>query len=406
MDDRSFGSKGSKSLMSYTLMHKDQPVLECLIDSKTGVIAKINEVHSLEHAPLGGLRSDGKLDRHELNSWWVGRSIPSHRMHIQNVLDTLGVNDTKMLLTKSFGLSLSDQYWVKPQNSNISWEQVNFFTNTFSEDLGDLLLGLPVDKSGKDIDLNVPDNTSDGYLEKGWKIFDGVRCLVKAGEAPFYQQPFNEVIAADLMERLGVSHAEYSVCWLSEKPYCVTPDIVDVDHEIVPMAQVLNVKKQKGSESIYQHTINCCKDLGFDKVEKSLNEMMVIDYILGNEDRHFNNFGLMRNAQTLEIEGLVPLFDTGSSLGYNKIARDIRAERDMECKPFRKKHEDQIKLVKDLSWVDFNALADFSEKIREVFKGAEELVGKDRIDAICHGVEKRIGRLKEMSATLISEPSL
>ena len=102
------------------------------------------------------------------------------------------------------GLSLSDHYWVKPAGSNLSWDEVNFFENGFSPDVGDALLG-KLSKTS-DIDLRSPDWTCDGNLRKRWAILDGKRCLVKAGSGPFHQQPFNEVIASKMADRLGIPH--------------------------------------------------------------------------------------------------------------------------------------------------------------------------------------------------------
>jgi len=98
-----------------------------------------------------------------------------------------------VLLTRCFGLSLSDQYWIKPQGSGLQWERINFFTNPFSEDIGNVLLGKETGKA--ELDFSSPDNTSDGFLKKRWKIIDGKRCLLKAGSNPFMQQPFNYAAA-------------------------------------------------------------------------------------------------------------------------------------------------------------------------------------------------------------------
>jgi len=32
----------------------------------------------------------------------------------------------------------------------------------------------------------------------------------------------------------------------------------------------------------------------------AIDKMLVLDYIISNEDRHYNNFGFIRNADTLE----------------------------------------------------------------------------------------------------------
>ena len=89
--------------------------------------------------------------------------------------------------------------------------------------------------------------------------------------------------------------------------------------------------------------------------------MIVLDYLIANEDRHYNNFGALRNAETLEWIGMAPIYDSGSSLGYNKVERRIYACEDIECKPFKKHHEEQLKLVRDFSWIDFDRLSDLMD---------------------------------------------
>lgn len=126
-----------------------------------------------------------------------------------DALEVLDVSGTTVLPLRCYGLSLSDQYWIKPESSGLSWEKINFFDNAFSDDMGDVLFGRP--KKEADFDFNSPDNTSDGCLKKRWKIMDGRRCLIKGGSNPFRQQPFNEVIASDIMDRLEIPHVPYRI---------------------------------------------------------------------------------------------------------------------------------------------------------------------------------------------------
>ena len=200
-------------------MHKKLCTAEIEIDEDTGVILRIDEVFAKEHLPLGvvhPLRHKETIDKAALNSWWINRSIPASRMGINEALETLGIYNTELLLTKCLGLSLSDHYWVKPAGSDMAWEDVNFFDNEFSDDIGDVLFG----SVNRSIDFNYasPDNTSDGNLLKRWKIIDGKRCLLKSGSAPFRQQPFNEVIASHILDRLGIDHIPYTLIF----PHIIT----------------------------------------------------------------------------------------------------------------------------------------------------------------------------------------
>ena len=46
----------------------------------------------------------------------------------------------------------------------------------------------------------------------------------------------------------------------------------------------------------------------------SLEDMFILDYIMLNEDRHLNNFGIIRDFKTLNWISTAQIFDTGESL--------------------------------------------------------------------------------------------
>ena len=385
--------------MKCTLMHKRFQVAEMELDETTGFILKIAEVYEPKHLPIGVSFKNGIADRGALNEWWTDRSIPASRSGVRNALENLNITNTKMLLVRCFGLSLSDQYWIKPQDANISWEEINFFDNSFSEDIGDVLFGQAKKKDG--FDFSSPDNTSDGCLKKRWKIIDGKRCLIKGGSNPFQQQVFNEVIATKIMERLDIPHVPYTMIWDKGSPYSVCEDFVTADTELVAAWRIINSKKKSNNMSVYQHFVSCCKDFGIANIERSLDKMLVLDYIIANEDRHLNNFGLVRNAETLEWIGFAPIYDSGSSLGYDKLPTQIRMQADITCKPFKKTHTEQLKLVSDFSWIDFDKLSDIETVIREVLsvEEAQELIDERRIEAISDSIRARIDILQGIAKT-------
>jgi len=385
--------------MKCTLMHKRFQVAEMELDETTGFILKIAEVYEPKHLPIGVSFKNGIADRGALNEWWTDRSIPASRSGVRNALENLNITNTKMLLVRCFGLSLSDQYWIKPQDANISWEEINFFYNSFSEDIGDVLFGQAKKKDG--FDFSSPDNTSDGCLKKRWKIIDGKRCLIKGGSDIARQQPFNEVIATKIMERLNIPHVPYTMIWDKGSPYSVCEDFVTADTELVAAWRIINSKKKSNNMSVYQHFVSCCKDFGIMNVEQSLDKMLVLDYIIANEDRHLNNFGLLRNAETLEWIGFAPIYDSGSSLGYDKLPTQIRMQADITCKPFKKTHTEQLKLVSDFSWIDFDKLSDIETVIREVLsvEEAQELIDERRIEAISDSIRARIDILQGIAKT-------
>lgn len=162
--------------MNYTLMNKNIKVVDLSLDEETGSIVEIGEIYNFTHLPIGITQDGLSADRALLNKWWTDRSIPTSRSCVRDALEILRVSTPKLLLAKCYGLSLSDQYWVKPINSDLIWESVNFYDNDFSEDVGDILFGKAT--SLKKVNYNSPDNTTDGSLKKRWKIINkSVSCL-------------------------------------------------------------------------------------------------------------------------------------------------------------------------------------------------------------------------------------
>lgn len=383
--------------MKCTLMHKRLEVADMELDEITGFIIKILNVYQPEHLPLGVAYKKGIADRAALNEWWADRSIPASRSGVRDALEYLGISNTKSLLVRCFGLSLSDQYWIRPIGSDLLWENVNFFENDFSEDIGDALFGHA--NKAEDFDFSSPDNTSDGCLKKRWKIIDGKRCLIKGGSGLEKQQTFNEVIATKIMHLLGIPHVPYSLIWDGGEPYSVCEDFVDSETELVPAWRIMQTQKKDNNVSVYRHFVNCCEALGAGNMTSALDKMIVLDYIIANEDRHLNNFGLLRNAETLEWLGFAPIYDSGSSLGYDKRVVQIRRQSDIVCKPFKKTHSDQIKLVSDFSWIDFERLRDVPEMIYGYLtsENVSEFIEDSRALAISETVRKRIEVLREIA---------
>ena len=223
--------------------------------------------------------------------------------------------------------------------------------------------------------------------------------MVKGGSNPFRQQPFNEVIAAGIMERLSIPHVPYAVTWNKGAPYSVCEDFVTQDTELVPAWRILKTQKKDNSISVYQHFVKCCEALGIQGAVPFLDHMIVLDYLIANEDRHLNNFGVLRNAETLAWLGFAPIYDSGSSLGYDKMPAQIRSEKEVVCKPFKNHHAEQLKLVSDFRWIDFDRIADAGELIKSVLTadGAEEYIEESRVRAITGAVKRRIENLSQLA---------
>lgn len=377
----------------FVLMHKNVPVADLELDTASGSISAIGSAHEEAHVPVGVPVNKGKIDRAALNEWWKGRAIPASRDGIRHALTELNIPTTQQLLDKCLGLSLSDQYWICPKKSGIEWRNVNFFDNAFSDDIGNILFGKG--SSSDKISLMSPDNTSDGWLKKKWAILDGKRCLIKGGSGATQQEPYNEVLASRIMDRLSIPHVAYTLMLQEDYPFCVCEDFVTPQTELVPAWYIMQTKKKPNHISVYQHYLDCCEALEIPGVKASLDRMMVLDYIIANEDRHQNNFGAIRNAETLKWVGTAPIYDSGSSLWFAKPAALISPRAKVPCKPFKADHDEQIKLVTSFDWLDFSSLKDIDEEFHEILNGSL-FIDETRRDALCSALRKRVEMLAEI----------
>lgn len=120
------------------LMHGDIPVATVLID-RCGHPTTLGEICDPEHPHVGVKTGDREESLYGLNRWWSKRAIPISRPGVSAMLESVGIASTESLQIMSKGVSPSDSYWIRPEGSDLSWSNVNFYDNDFSEDVGNAL---------------------------------------------------------------------------------------------------------------------------------------------------------------------------------------------------------------------------------------------------------------------------
>jgi len=376
--------------MIYTLMNKNTELFD--MEMTNGIIYKIKNLRgknkNLLPVFLIGGKSDG-IDIDQVITWWRNRRIPASREGIKELLFNLDPISLDALAEKSLGLSLSDQYWIRP-SKDIKWRDVNFFQNDFSDDIGDLL----ITGNWNGGSLISPDNSSDGAVKKRWKIIGGERYLLKGSSDPFYQtEPFREVFASRIAELLFESDffVKYDFIWenndkTGKKVYSSCKNFVTPDTEYVPFTHFREIEHTSSYK--LEHFDICGKIYG--EYKSILDLILILDYIVLNEDRHFGNFGMIRNANTGELIRPAPVFDTGSSLFYHSVTVNGDITR---AKPFVKEFDEQIKLIKASDYRDrILSVKKNADKIfRDIFANAFE--DQTRLSAILNVVNSQIDKL-------------
>lgn len=242
--------------------------------------------------------------------WLERRVIPRNRTFVDQILKTLGLshNDTKGIIDVCKGLSLNDSYWIVPEGFEGTFEQYNLYDNRFSEMLA--LVAYTGAGQTKQVFTTSPELTTNGMLPKAWRFIeeDGIY-LYKGGTSGASnagREPFCEYYASQIAEVMGLNAVHYDL----ENWKGITASkcklFTDKDTSFVPIGRIV---KAGG--------IQKCLDY-YDKMGKDFSEqirsMLVFDALIYNEDRHFGNFGILRDNHTGKIVAPAPIFDNGSSL--------------------------------------------------------------------------------------------
>ena len=254
---------------------------------------------------------DLELTPDGLEEWLRHRTIPKNRQMVGEIMSALDLEngDIKGIVDICLGLSLNDSYWITQTGFEGTFAEYNLYQNEFSHALSLIAY------TGGSYDAvrnfrTSPELTTGGMLRKAWRYFGHEDIwLYKGGTFGFANtgnEPYSEFLACQVAERMGINCVHYELeQWmgiLASKCRLFT----DINTSFVPAGRII----RSGG-------IDACLDyyrgLGVEYYQQ-LADMLVFDAVILNEDRHFGNFGLLRDNHTGEIISPAPVFDNGLSL--------------------------------------------------------------------------------------------
>lgn len=374
------------------LMNKDVPVVSFEYDYEHHIVTEISDVYCAEYAPPSILDHKGGITKTGLNAWWKSRAIPASRAQIRTLLEELKMDDTLILAEKNFGLSLSDRYWLNNPEEPLEWSKINFFDNKFSGDLGLLTMGQA--SSSQNWNLISPNSTLGGDLKKKWTINKGKRILLKDGSSPLNLEVYNEIIATRLFERLlePEEYVKYTFCEEGNRIFCACENMLREDEELITAYDLIANWKKPNHMNDYQFLLHRYNQIGLDNAEYELTKMFVCDFILANHDRHYRNFGVIRNVETLEYTRIAPIYDTGNSLWCNAVYLNRLEDYQYIAKPFGNngmEPEKQLAMFEELDWLDMDNLTGFSKEAGDILRENPNISEK-RVLQVEKGIEMQL----------------
>ena len=301
--------------MNYELRHFDTPLIRFTATEDSSMpqitILWVNEAEK-RLLPL-----DLSLTGDSIAKWLKSRTIPKNRAYVHNFLSkcNLNLNRPMNIIKVSKGLSLNDCYWVVEEGFSGTFEKYNLYDNRFSRVLA-LIAFTGYGSSVRSSLASCPEFTTNGMLPKCWRRVNGEIKLYKGGTSGASNtgnEPYCEYYAAQIAKELGISAIDYGLSkW--KGALCSTCVLfTSKEYAFLPVGKVVTSGGMEAVTSYYEK-------MGA-AYSKALADMLVLDAIICNTDRHFGNFGFLVDNRTNEIVAPAPLFDHGNSL-FNFAGKD------------------------------------------------------------------------------------
>lgn len=378
----------------YCLMHRNDPVCTVSIDTISGTMLRVSRPTNPELLPPGG-----SVDAETLRKWWHRRAVPISQGKIKRILESLGLSTPQEYLVKNLGLSLTDHYWIKPLEIELDWDDINLYTNNFRDPVGDMQFENTIPNVTDDLYPSYsPSSSTQGDLSKKWMIQDGKRFLIKGNHGGNSQESLNEILATLIHQKQGIMPFVLYTPVSSPKTsqiFCMCESFTSADIEFIPAIDMVNSQKRNNSTSFYEHFIQVCGSHKLDEsaIRDFLEYQILTDFIMTNTDRHLNNFGVLRNAHSLQYEGMAPIFDSGNSM-FRTAPRlpEYDDLSQIEVNSFRGTESKLLQLVKNKSLVDLSLLPAENE-LRAIYN-MDPLISYT--DQLILGYTKKIHILEQM----------
>lgn len=234
--------------------------------------------------------------------WLETRAIDSHRANsrlLKKALRLAEKDDVSTVIHVN-GATITDNYWIRPIGSELTYDDVKFSDDYFSN----LALKGTYDSFNRAANSKrskTPELTNVGSFEKCWKLRKGKWWMYKKAT---HNEMFSELFIYELGVALGMNMAVYERGEGCIKSLDFT-DAATVNFE--PASTFM------GDNEDYFDVVKALEKLCPDAIPDYI-RMIFMDTICANPDRHTNNFGLLRATKTGELIGFAPNYDNNMAL--------------------------------------------------------------------------------------------
>ena len=235
----------------------------------------------------------------DLEAWLESRAIDRHRTNSRILKRILRLGDTSDLNTALHvhGATITDNYWVKTKDeAGLTWADVGFRENYFADlALSGRFSSIAKNYTPEELRTATPELTNIGSYEKCWRQQDGHWVMVKSGTP---EEHYSEIFTAALGKYLGFTMAAYTL----DGAYVISKDFTEGRLNFEPMANLAQDNEE------YDFNYDVLQNMDSSLLKPYL-DILFMDALVFNVDRHTQNYGLLRSRETGEILSMAPNFD-------------------------------------------------------------------------------------------------
>ncbi len=294
----------------YTVMHKDREVAVVREDGTCSI-------YSQEFMPYNLYLSEENDIDSRLNNltnfyyWCSSRILTLDRKYSKEILNSIGAKqavtdkDRAMISVSCLCLCLTDVFWVRPYGEKKQFGDVSLYRHSLSDVFIDVsLCGKNITLQNAEL-LTANDVAGDvsvmGVSPKAWKREKDGIFLLKNGDRRDVEA---EILASKIASCFKVDSVDYELSFFDNKAVSKSRIITSEEKSIVSIEQV----------ELYCANNELNRDeFVINKDEYSYHMMNLIDYLTGNTDRHWGNWGFFVDNNTNKIGKLHPLMDFNKS---------------------------------------------------------------------------------------------
>ena len=301
----------------YLIMHQDTTVATINSDGLCRILAPDFMPYNLylEDSDDISIRVEN-LDN--FNYWCSSRVLPLDRVYAKEILNAIGAGqgitdrDRARIALTYRCVTLTDVFWVKRPDERITFSEINLYNHSLSDAFVEVsLFGKAPTAQNMELLTSMDsagDTSTQGAVPKAWIRRDGVFYLLKDGG----ERDVNaELLASRIARCFAVDQVLYEPATYNRQAVTRSRLITSPEYSIVPMEYVDVYAANHDTDR--SSLIRVHDPYGF-------HMMNIVDYLVGNIDRHWGNWGFLIDNRTNLPVKLYPLMDFNKSfLAYDRL---------------------------------------------------------------------------------------